>query len=514
MSAFRTLLARVSRLTRSLARDRRGNVLMLMAFSVIPLTFSTGMAIDYARAARLQTKLNAAADAAALAAVTEPMMKLDNDAAKSAAIAMFKAQISDLNGLVWNDNDLQVTVTGNNAATTSRDSVVVYTAKSTNAFGGVLGMATIAIGGRSSATATAAPNIDFYLALDTSPSMALPTTTAGLKVMDDAVGCAFACHSNKIQVYVTGSMKTMIHNIDKFKIIKGDYAPKGSGDTATQQIDESGSYFYVKRDTNESKCRVANKGSQDFCIYNKDGTYADSYWYALNQGVRLRVTEEKMAAKDLMTLAQSYALANSRTYRAALYTFDHGTNFKIISALSPDLTAVGQAANNVDLVKVNDKVRNGAPPNGNSGEEYMFTSFNSVLTNMKNVMPAVSGKGSNQPGDTPQAFLFMVTDGMSDENIGGRTRTAMHANQIKQCNDLKARGIKIAILYTEYTVESIAKDEEGQRKLAEKAIPDIAPQLTKCASTGLMYTVKTDQSITEALQALFTKAVATARLAT
>ncbi|MET0310407.1 MAG: hypothetical protein ABW023_17005, partial [Sphingomonas sp.] len=213
--------------------------------------------------------------------------------------------------------------------------------------------------------------------------------------------------------------------------------------------------------------------------------------------------------------AKSYALANSRTYRAALYTFDHSTNFKTISNLSSDLTAVGSAAGNIDLVTVNDKAGNGRPPNGTSGTEYLFTSYKSIFDNMLTVLPAKSGKGSNDPGDTPQAFLFMVTDGMSDENIGsGRTRAAMQQAQIDQCTKIKGQGIKIAILYTEYTVDSIKDDEPNQRAIATAAIPNIAPALTKCASPGLMYTVKTDQSISDALQALFTQAVASARLTT
>lgn len=506
VQAFRSRL-------QSLRRDKRGNVLMLMAFSVIPLTLSTGMAIDYARAARLRTKLNAAADAAALAAVTEPMMKMSNAAAKNAAIAMFKAQIGDLPGLIWNDNNLRVDVTGNDSVTITRNSVVSYTAKSTNAFAGIVGMVTITIGGSSTAAATGAPDIDFYLALDTSPSMALPTTTAGFTIMDNAVGCAFACHSNKIDGQVPNSMDSMIFDTPKFALNKASYPRTGSGDTEKQQIDSKGSYFYVSRNTNNSKCQTSSSDKRDRCIYNANGTYVDSYWYALNKGVRLRVTDEKIAAQDLMTLAKKYALENDRTYRAALYTFDHLSNFKVISTLSPDLTAVGNAASNIDLVTVNDQAGGGRPPNGESGTEYLFTSFRSVLTNMIAKMPNPSGKGSRQPNDAPQAFLFMVTDGMSDENIGsGRTRTAMQNAQIAQCKTLKDRGIKIAILYTEYTVESIKDDEPSQRAIATAAIPNIAPQLTKCASPGLMYTVKTDQSISEALLGLFTKAVSTARL--
>jgi Flp pilus assembly protein TadG len=502
-----------------LGANKKGNVLMIMGFAMIPITFSTGMVVDYSRATRLQTKLNAAADAAALAAVSQTMMKKDNTAAESAAIAMFKAQIGNQPGLIWNDADLRVVITGNNAATTTRTSTVTYTAKSTNAFAGVLGNAAMDIGGTATATATAAPNIDFYLALDTSSSMALPTTTAGFKVMDDAVKCAFACHSNKIENYVGNSIPTLILDNLKFAIAKGTYSTTGSGSNQKQVIDDKGSYIYPSRNatsSDEPNCRMDAKQntSKNICIYNADGTYVDSYWYAINQGVRLRVTDERAAARDLMTLAQTYAAENSRAYRAALYTFDHTTNFKTISSLSTDLSAVRTAASGVDLVTVNDRQQNGCPPSGcTNNNKYLFTSYKSVMTNMLDAMPTVSGKGSNDPGDTPQAFLFLVTDGMSDEDIGsGRTRKAMQQDQINQCTAIKNRGIKIAILYTEYTVESIKDDEPGQRAIATAAIPDIAPALTKCASTDLMYTVKTDQSISEALQALFAKAVATARL--
>ena len=511
MRALSQIPHRTAAFARKLRHDRRGNVLMLVGFSIIPLTLATGMAIDYSRASRLQTRLNAAADAAALAAVTQPMMTQDNPSARSTALNMFKSQITNQPGLVWNDADLNVTVTGNDTATTTRTSVVTYTAKSTNSFSGVLGMTTITIGGTATATATAAPNIDFYLALDTSPSMALPTTTSGFNIMDSAVSCAFACHSNKIENYVGSSIPSLILDSTKFSIVKGSFGTSGSGATAITKIDAKGSYIYNNRTAVDSKCK--GPSSKDICVYNADGTYVDSYWYALNQSVRLRVTDETAATSDLMTLAKQYAADNNRTYRAALYTFDHSTNLKTISNLSSDLTAVGNAASGIDVVTVNDQAGNGRPPNGTSGTEYLFTSFASVLTKMALVMPLVSGKGTMDVGDTPQSFLFLVTDGMSDENIGsGRTRAAMQQAQINQCTAIKARGIKIAILYTQYTVASIQDDEPGQRAIATAAIPNIAPALTQCASPNLMYTVTTDQSITAALQSLFASAVASARI--
>lgn len=508
---FIALLRSPIRLVRRLRDDRRGNVLMLMGFSVIPLTLATGISIDYAQASRLQTKLNSAADAAALAAVTQPMMLQNNATARTAAINMFNSQVTGQTGLIWNAADLTVTVTGNTTATSTRTAVVSYTAQSRNTFGGLVGLTTIAIGGRASAIATAAPNIDFYLALDTSPSMALPTTSAGIAKMDAAQSCSFACHSNKFQNYVGSKPKSLIHDNATFTLVKGDFGTSGTGTNKKIIIDADGSFIYENRAATDSKCKPT--GTKDICVYNADGTYADSYWWAVNQGMRLRVTDERIAARDLMTLAQSYAAANSRTYRAALYTFDHTTNLKTIATLSSDLAAVGSAADAVELVTVNDQKGNGCPPGNSCSGNYLFTSFKSVLTKMLAEMPIASGRGTNDPGDTPQAFLFMVTDGMSDEDIGsGRTRSAMRDEQITQCNTIKNRGIQIAILYTEYTVESIQDDEPGQRAIATAAIPNIAPKLRACASPNLMYTVKTDESISDALKALFDKAVQSARL--
>lgn len=497
---------------RRLRSEVSGNVLIIFGFAIVPMTFATAMGVDYAHAARLQTKMNSLADAAALAAVTQTMMSESDATAESTARAMFNAQAAELEGVTYNPADLKVTLSHPNG-NGSRNAVVSYTALAKNSFSGVLGSPTIEIGGSSTAKNLVAPNIDFYLALDTSSSMALPTTTAGFTTMDNAVKCAFACHSNKIEQYVGTSIPSLILDNTKFALIKGTYSVVGSGTSAKQPLDDKGAYIYVSKAATDSKCK-APSSNLDICVYNSDGTYADSYWYAQNQGVQLRVTAERNAAKDLMSLAQSYSAANHRQYRAALYTFDHSTGFKTISDLTTDLPSVSTAANAVDLVTVNDKQANGCPMTGcTNNNKYLFTSFKTVLTQMGSTLPAMSGQGTDAKNDTPQAFLFMVTDGMSDEDIGsGRTRKAMQQDQINQCTAIKNRGIRIAILYTEYTVDSIKDDEPNQRALATAAIPDIAPQLTKCASPGLMYTVKTDQSISEALKALFSIAVDTARI--
>ena len=58
-----------------LLRNRRGNVSIMYALVAPVLVFGGGAAIDYGRAAQIHTKLNAAADAAALAALTPAMLQ-------------------------------------------------------------------------------------------------------------------------------------------------------------------------------------------------------------------------------------------------------------------------------------------------------------------------------------------------------------------------------------------------------------------------------------------------------
>lgn len=534
----------IKRFLRRLRTEASGNVLMIFGFAVVPMTFATAMGVDYAHAARLQTKMNSLADAAALAAVTQTMMSESDATAESTARAMFNAQADALEGVSEGSIKLTVTITNPNG-NGSRNAVVSYTALAKNSFAGILGSPTIEIGGSSTAKNLVAPNIDFYLALDTSPSMALPTTSDGLALLDSKLGCTFACHSNKVEVntpkfggasmskgLITGSAANNPYNINY--TLSGPFVNAANGQTF-YKIDSKGSYIYSNAPATKTiadtraRAQCADGSGYDTCVYNNDGTFVDSYWYALNQNVHLRVTDERAAASDLMTLAQSYATANKRTYRAALYTFDHSTNLKKIypeagtlPTLSADLPAVSTAAGKIDLVTVNDRAGNGRSPSNEHGSEYKFSSFKSILDKMTTELPAKAGKGSDDPNDTPQGYLFIVTDGMSDEQasiIGApyslgadRTRSEIVKAHIDQCNAIKARGFKIAILYTEYTTESIKDDEKNQRDFVTANIPKVAPALTACASPGLMYTVKTDESISEALKALFSIAVDTARI--
>ncbi len=52
-------------------RDKRGNVAIIFAIAAIPLISAIGCAVDYSKATRMKAKLQSAADAASIAALSQ-----------------------------------------------------------------------------------------------------------------------------------------------------------------------------------------------------------------------------------------------------------------------------------------------------------------------------------------------------------------------------------------------------------------------------------------------------------
>ncbi|MDQ1229362.1 hypothetical protein [Sphingomonas sp. SORGH_AS_0879] len=111
--------------------------------------------------------------------------------------------------------------------------------------------------------------------------------------------------------------------------------------------------------------------------------------------------------------------------------------------------------------------------------------------------------------DAPQAVLFIITDGMRDEQRpGGAPEVAFDT---AKCDMIKNRNVRIAILYTEYLPDSMDGDRWSQDNVKPR-LYKVEPALKACASSGLYTKVTTDQDIYTALDALFQNAVATARI--
>ncbi|MBN8807361.1 MAG: hypothetical protein J0I47_03860 [Sphingomonas sp.] len=416
---------------------------MIFGFALPPLMFALGMGIDYARAMQAQTKLNAIADTSALLAVSKSMLSIPDSTATVNATAMFNSQSQTLtaSGNIVVDSLTVTTPTDSNGR---RTATVTYTGHSNNFFAGILGMASLSIHGTSQTTNAAAPNIDFYMLLDVSGSMALPTTSAGLTKVANSNGqsCQFACHS-----------------------------------------------------TNDIKGTNASGGQSDL------------YGVAKSYGLTLRIDDEGTAVSKLTADAQSTQSKNGASYRMAISTFRGSGGFATLQALTSDLTTAATKTTNLTPYLY---YSNGCPTSACKSTEVGWNDRDSAssdaLTQINTLMP---NPGTGVNGSAPQAIMFIITDGMRDElRSNGRPEIAIDTTK---CDAIKARGIKIAVLYTEYLAQSLANDAWSQSNVAPY-LYQVEPALQACASNGLYTKVSTDQDIYTALDQLFQNAVATAKI--
>jgi Flp pilus assembly protein TadG len=630
--------ASLARLCGRLKADRKGGVLMLMGLAIVPLTFALGFGVDYARAMRLQTQLDAAADAAALAAVSPAMILLQEDDASAAATNMFKSQAAMLTGYQNLQFPTPVIVDSSSGSGNSlgylRKVTVTYTAQSINVFGGLLGAATLTVHGTSSASAEQPPNVDFYLAMDNSPSMLIPATSAGITDVQNVTGCAFACHEylphndginvkdpNSLQIllsasyYTSGSSKQNVYyryNSSSKTLYDSSAnamntsttsvsAPTNNSSTSTSSA-TSGNNKTTTAITTATTTTVSTVTNTTYSITDSSsgpvtitkkvsstptttttttktttttttntkngnitasstssgtpsttsqtgntttssstydtGYWADGYWLTHNYGLlygspsslTLRKDDVVSAASQLMPFAASQAAQYKVTYQAQMFSFDWtrpggSSPVKTLNSLA-DVKSYGSGFSAASLFPPDDYWWQNSAPTSSTNINDQATEMTNMLTTMKSTIPTA---GSGAAGDTPQKILFLVTDGMLDQ--AGRYFGPLRTSDLASCTAIKAKGIKIAILYTQYLPEALANDSWSQSNVAPflPAPPSpysagnagssdkVLAALQSCASPGingtpLVQTVTANDSIITALQQLFSTALQSSRL--
>ena len=189
-------------------RDRRGNVAAIFAITAIPLISAIGCAVDYSLATRMKAKLQTAADAAGIAALSQKSpgfvaaSVMTGNGSVTAGVTdannVFDANMSGITGYQNLVRSSTVTKTGIKLAAT-----VTYTADVPVSFLKVIGFQKLTVTGASSSAATLPPYLDFYLTLDVSGSMGLPSTAAEQTRLSQVnpdnyrqypTGCTLACH--------------------------------------------------------------------------------------------------------------------------------------------------------------------------------------------------------------------------------------------------------------------------------------------------------------------------------
>lgn len=435
------------RLIADFRRDRRASVMLIFSLLLIPVLFAAGMGVDYATAARKRSKLNAAADSAALAAVTPSAMALSDANAQAAAEAMFKSLASQVTGLQADSLKSTVTIGVDPNNPLVRVATVSFSASSLVNFGGIIGRSTLAIGGSSTASASLSPNIDFYLLLDDSPSMGIAATSDGIKLMvantSKQGGCAFACH-----------------------------------------------------ESNPSADNLGNPNGED--------NYALARALGKDK-VPLRIDLLNTATQNLMTQAQTTEGQTNATYRMAIYTFDYQLNN--IQQLTSNLTTAQTAAANIQMpiVYQNNWLTKSQMNNNQHtvGWNDTDTDFSTAMSGINAAMPNPGG-GTSAANDSPQEVLFIVTDGVEDALVNG-SRVQALMDTTTWCKAVKDKGIRIAVLYTEYLP---LPTNDWYNTYIAPFQSSIASNMQSCASPGLYTAVTTDGDISQALNNLFLTAVA------
>ena len=512
-------------------RDRRGNIAVIFAVACVPLISAIGCAVDYTRAVTIRSKLQAAVDAASVGSVARlspastaaatmssngPIQAGIDDATK-----IFNGNVSGMTGYTLNSFTPSVTKSGVKIVSDIRFSADVPTM-----FLGVIGKSKMTVTGDSGAVNSLPPYLDFYLMLDVSGSMGLPSTNAEQtrlsQISPDMFvqypgGCTLACHftvsnscANSNQKYPTNN-ECLGYWISR--VSPTAYANLVSSPTAWNAAGTALVSKPVPGLPNSMISGLPNSLSSG--DPNRLPAVASCATDGTANCIQLRADAVGYAVNQL------FITANDPTYqkvpgqfRIGLYPFIRYlyAYFALTSSINGDpnnSSTINYAAAN--LASQLDTNANSSLGSGGTHIDRAFSDLNTLITSV--------GNGSSTSSTQP--FVFLVTDGAQDPQVkgvpNGSWSGSNHATVIDPttvCKPLKDRGIIISVLYIPYQPiqnpnAAFANNEDGY---ANSNIQYIPPSLQGCASPGFFYTANTPADITQALQDMFKHSLVTAHI--
>jgi Flp pilus assembly protein TadG len=552
-------IARFSAQIAKFGSNRRGNVAVITALACLPMIAAVGCAIDYSDASMIKTKLQAASDAAALATVS----------VNSSVIATAKAMTgtgtvsggstyatnffnSNLNIAPENVGYNSLSLTPAPTVTLSGTTVTVKVNFSANVptyFLGVLGHSTITVNGSSTASYALPAYINFYLMVDVSGSMSMPSTAAEqarlMAVNPDDLqgnpgypqGCQFACHFS-----AQGACGQTSSSNPYQGPIPAAGKPTNLG---------SGGYcqgFIISRlGTNPVSFSSGNNTTNGNSVNWNNQAATSCATAGTTSCIQLRADAVGYAVSDLLTVADKQEIKDNVTseFKVGLFPFIqylYGcSSVTPCSAsntyfpLTTNLTATGTGSLSDAANKLATLLDTGSNANLGSGGTHFENAFASINS-------AISSVGTGTSSSNALPYIFLITDGSQNYqtqwagNWGSANGTGSwsattnipyqnSASVIPKyspndeplstdwCTKIKNRGITLAILYIPYQTISdastIFSDEDGY---ANNNIQYIPTALQACASTDFFYTASTPTDIDNALKAMFKQSIYTAHI--
>ncbi|QRE73038.1 pilus assembly protein TadG-related protein [Methylobacterium aquaticum] len=481
MSRLLNCASRFTAAAASLARARDGGIAILFGLSLIPLIGLVGLAVDYGIAITDRTRLDRAADAAALAAVVTAkayaaahsgesgMMAAALAAGSKQAVNTFNVNAGNVPLATVTMQTPQVSSSANGLTITAS---ITYTATINNSFSKIFLVPTTTMTNTATASVDLPSYLDFYLMVDVSGSMGLPATPTGMTQLasvnydmysDYQQGCQFACHF-----------------------------PGNTG------------------------------------------------WGLAAGKIQLRSDAVNNAVCALLQRASNQAVTNQ--YRIGFYPFVN--QLATLAALSGDLGSLkttAQCASPWPLAFTN-LLDTGAtqlysPGDPTTGTGSGGTHFEVAFPQMKGIV-GLNGFGDGSSSASRKPFVFLITDGMQNGQHfftssngkyaypGNPSKFPGYANawwdgsqpsqiDYKNCDALKAAGATVSILYIPYNQISFVDKGGGvawENNRVNGFSPTLATPLQSCASPGNFWTADGPDQINAALAAMFDQALKVARL--
>jgi len=430
---------------RRIWKDRSGNFGIMTALMLVPLIGAAGVALDFGRALTTKEQLAGAADAAAVGAIAE----------KSKAVAQALAMPGD-------------------------GSVALDATEARNIFFGQM----------SGELSKLAVDVDIDIVKNNgiissrvSYSVAMPTTFLRVLGKDDV-----SVSGKATAEYQTPSF------LDFYMLL--DNTPSmGVGATPA---DVTKLRAATKNNATDGDCAFACH------VVSTDGVEdLNSYYYlakAIGATIRIDVVADAVAA--LMKTAQQTQTVTGQ-FRMSAYTFgESALDTKLFTVSNPttDFASVSKATEKIVLMSI---------PSHNYPNNQ--TDYDLVLAGIND---KIKSTGNGSSAAERQAIVFLVADGVGDALKSSCTQKSnngrcMEPINVKYCDDLKLRGIKIAVLYTTY----LPLPENGfYNSWIAPFQAKIPTAMEACASPGYYFEVSPTQGIAAAMDTLFRKIVSSPRI--
>ena len=535
----------LDRVLRRFPKDKRGNVAVIFAIACVPLISAVGCAIDYTEATRIKSKLQSAADAAAVASISQQSSGWlaasrmtgngEVTAAETDARNIFNGNITAATSL-FNNQTVTATVTKTGANLTS---LVTFTAEVPVTFMKVVGFQKLTVTGSSAASASLPLYLDFYLMLDVSGSMGLPSTPAEAVRMQNInpdnhsnypTGCTLACHFQVQNVCGNSTQRYPTNNY-----CMGYAYSRLSQSALSNLINQASTVSVPKQVPGLPNAMLPNlnanltPGAANSLVTGNPQSLPYSLAAATScptdgtdACIQLRLDAVGYAVNQLLQMANTVAVVPQQ-FRVGLYPFIQTMDANY-APLTSSINGSPNTAGTINYAAAN--LATELDTNANAALGSGGTNIAQSLGNMNTTIVSV-GNGSSASSTLP--YVFLVTDGAVDPqtkqlSVSGGWAGSNHATVIASgasspCKQLRDRGIKVSVLYIPYVPinpvnASFANDEDD---FANNNIANIPASLQSCASPpdssgSYFYTASSPQQIQDSLKAMFNHALVTAHI--